>query len=84
MNGICRSCGAPIMWLEHVTTGKPAPIDIQASMDGNIRIGVIPEHYGVLTGQDLADAQERGDELHKSHYATCPQAPAWRAKRRPA
>jgi len=69
------------MWLDHATTTKPAPIDAEPVPGGNIRVGVAFEHYTVLTGQDLRDAQERGDELHKNHYVTCPQAAAWRARK---
>jgi hypothetical protein len=77
----CRSCQAPIMWLDHATTGKPAPIDAQPDPKGNIRVGVAFEHYTVLAGQELQDAQERGDELHLNHYVTCPQAKAWRDRK---
>jgi hypothetical protein len=80
MSETCRSCKALIMWLDHVTTGKAAPIDADPSPDGNIRVGVAFEHYTVLTGQERKDALERGDELHLNHYATCPQAKAWRER----
>ena len=81
MSEQCRSCHAPVMWLDHATTGKPARIDAAPDPDGNIRVGVAFEHYTVLTGQERADALERGDELHKNHWATCPDAAKWRARK---
>jgi hypothetical protein len=68
------------MWLDHATTGKPAPIDVEPVPDGNIRIGVAFEHYTVLSGDERQDAIDRGDELHLNHFVTCPQSAAWKAR----
>lgn len=63
--GSCRSCHAPIVWVEHVLTGKRhpynPPIEVRPTdrMDGTRTIAMI-------------DAV--------SHFATCPQAATWRAR----
>lgn len=31
----CRSCRAPIVWVTHVLTGKPAPLDAAVDLNGN-------------------------------------------------
>jgi hypothetical protein len=80
MSDKCRSCDAPVMWLEHATTGKRAPIDWDAAPDGNIRLGVALEHYIVLSGDERQDALARGDPLHLNHYVTCPHAAAWKKR----
>lgn len=66
------------MWLKNIVSGKAAPIDAEPVPTGNIRVGVAGEHYSVLAGQGLRDAQERGDVLHTNHFATCPQARSWK------
>lgn len=79
MTGIehCRSCGAAIMWLEHVNSGKPAPIDAEpVGAAGNII--VTGDTYRITkVGADRQDAIDRGVPLHKNHFATCPQASGW-------
>lgn len=67
----CRSCGAPVIWLQHIKTGKPAPIDAEPSPVGNIYIGAT---YMIVP------AGRRGEypgQLHTNHFMTCPHAKTW-------
>jgi hypothetical protein len=82
MSELCRSCRAPVIWLEHESTGKPAPIDAEpVGAAGNILVDEAAGTYRVTTvGDDRQSAVDRGEPLHKNHYATCPQSAAWRAR----
>jgi hypothetical protein len=62
----CRSCGAPMVWAK-TSTGKWAPFDAKPER----RFILHPGEDGVLR----AEAQP----TYQSHYATCPDAKAWRA-----
>jgi hypothetical protein len=79
MSDSCRSCRAPVIWLDNVTTGKRAPIDAEPATDGNIAIDDAG-HYHVLAGKDREDAIGWNEALHTNHFATCPHAPAWKAR----
>lgn len=82
MADICRSCHAPVIWLEHAKTGKPAPIDAEpVGARGNILIDLAAGIYRVTTvGDDRQGAIDRGELLHTNHFATCPQSKAWRER----
>lgn len=71
----CRSCGAAIVWLKHVQTGKLAPIDKWPSAEGDCVINLEAGTYAKLTKEDRAAYH---DWLHINHFATCPQAPQWK------
>jgi hypothetical protein len=78
----CRSCGAAIRWLKIVPGGKSMPVDNEPHAEGNI----IPGLGGtatVLSGAVLLAVRERkpDEPLYRSHFATCPDAEAWRSKR---
>lgn len=65
----CKSCGAEIVWAK-TAAGKAAPYEVDpegywATEDGKAR--------QVTLGQ-----QSDGTTRYTSHFATCPQAPAWR------
>jgi hypothetical protein len=62
----CKSCGQPIYWLKHETTGKLAPIDTTPSPTGNCLVNLQDSTYRLALGQ--------GGTLYTSHFATCPQA----------
>jgi hypothetical protein len=79
MSEACRSCQAPVLWLENTTTGKRAPIDAAPTPDGNIVV-VDGERYQVIGGEERQDAIAQGVALHLNHFVTCPQAPAWKQR----
>jgi hypothetical protein len=76
----CRSCGAAVLWRPHVTTGKLAPIDADPHPEGNIAL--YADGYAVV-GKDVDLGADNPAPRHRSHYATCPEAAAWRAGQRP-
>lgn len=76
----CRSCGAPVIWATHVTTGKLTPLDAEPTPDGSWHTS---EQLN-LSG-DVIVTYEHGDAGgHRSHFATCPDAAYHRNKREPA
>lgn len=81
----CRSCGAEIVWARS-QLGKRIPLDAEPTADGNVILR--PDGAAiVLSGAGLAEARAnrsgRVGTLHRSHFATCPQAGEWRKKPRP-
>lgn len=82
MSDQCRSCEASVLWLEHKTTGKRAPIDRDPVPDGNIMVDLAGGTYRILTGDARQEAIDTGYELHLNHFITCPQSAAWKGRRR--
>ncbi len=80
MSEACRSCGAPVVWIVY-PTGKRAPLDAQPHADGTIKRFDPTMSATVLTGSELATARANGDPLHRSHFATCPNAAQHRKPR---
>ncbi len=76
----CRSCQAPMFWVTMEPSGKKNPLDPEPSEKGNIRMTDTGERWIVLKGDELVKARERGDKLHLSHFATCPNSLAHRKK----
>lgn len=66
MKSYCRNCNAEIMWLEHVKTGKRAPIDTVADRSGNIIVSLGDGKYRLATEND--DPRE---ERFTNHLGTC-------------
>ena len=78
----CRSCGGPVAWAV-TRAGKRLPVNPEPQAKGNLSI----EQDGsklraALLLSDARDAARRaGQPLYTSHFATCPDANAWRAER---
>jgi len=71
----CRSCHAPVRHVVMATSGKTMPIDVEPVSDGNV---VVDEAGAArVLGKDEAHDGPR----FKSHFASCPQAGAWRRKK---
>lgn len=75
----CRDCGSPIVWAVTTANQRRMPVDITPIVGGNIVITSGPEAR-VLTKQETADRQARGDKLFVSHFTTCPNAEARRKR----
>lgn len=71
----CRYCNAPIFWANHERTDRPAPIDDEASDDGNCRVDLEANTYTVLAGVRLEEARAAGEHLHTNHFMTCQRPP---------
>lgn len=75
----CRTCGAPVVFLRHIRTGKVAPIETTPSPDGDVAVGA---QYMIVPALQRDAYRARGELLYKNHYATCPQARFWHAESR--
>jgi hypothetical protein len=81
----CRSCGKPIVWALTVTGGR-MPVDRDPCAEGTIELAY---RRGVWAATVLDRAARRllaGHELvlRQSHFASCPDAAAWRSRQRAA
>jgi hypothetical protein len=70
--GFCRSCKAPIYWVD--INGKGHPVDREISEKGNVVVW--RKTNGYLHGRVLKKAEPvpEGCVTRLSHFATCPQA----------
>lgn len=71
----CRSCGAPIIWVE-TANAKLIPLDAEPVEDGNITLGISGLAY---VGENAWPLFTEGNR-YKSHFETCPQAKSGRKK----
>lgn len=78
----CKSCGAEIIWRYNETSGRKMPIDAEPSEDGNIMLHADGLAAHVVPRGTIAEVQSLGIGLHRSHFASCPQADAHRRTRR--
>lgn len=65
----CQKCKAQIIMARHKRTGRPAPIEVRPSDDGNIL--VTGDTYEIFSKEELQMARDRGYVLRKNHFATC-------------
>jgi hypothetical protein len=77
VSDVCRSCKAPIRWARMIGSGKPNPLDVDPSDQGNV---VIHEdgRAEALNREQVAEARAAGATLYLSHFATCPDRQTWR------
>lgn len=78
----CQSCQAPITWTTNVVSGKRMPVNPTPTPDGNVVLtsGNDGPEARVLTRAELASRPTKTG-LYKSHFATCPEGPAWRKRK---
>lgn len=80
----CVSCKAPIFWaiVRGAKRGsKPMPVDAEPLEGGNLRMLNI-EFPVVLTMSAQLELGELDDGVrYQSHFASCPDADAWRGGR---
>ncbi|MBM0256374.1 hypothetical protein [Micromonospora sp. 4G55] len=76
----CRSCKARFVWATHQRTLRPMPVDVAPSADGNLALAVTAA--GAVTCRVVKPELAYGrQDLHKSHFATCPDADRHRRPR---
>lgn len=78
----CRSCGAPVVFAQHIRTNRIAAIDVVPSPAGTVLVGERIE--GSVHAYNIVPARERAryaGALRTPHFATCPSAPQWRTGR---
>jgi hypothetical protein len=72
---LCRTCHAAIIWAVS-ESGTRCPIDAEPVGHGNIVLTVRPQLA------PLARVLSAGEQVlaptYTNHFATCPDAPAWR------
>lgn len=82
-DGICASCGNPIVWAITVAKGNRMPIDPDPVDDGNVWIAESPSHGAPVVGVALQHSDLPADTVtYVSHFVTCPDADSWRNKKR--
>lgn len=74
----CRSCKAEVFWAQ-TEAGRKVLVDISPVPGGNLRIESGPG--GKPLAIVVAGAAEGGEPRYRSHFATCPDAAAWRRPR---
>lgn len=75
-------CQARVIWANNIRTGKPAPIDVETSDDGNIRLSGPPDRpFWVLLSPRQVATKTRGS-LRKAHHTTCSKARGRRTRAR--
>jgi hypothetical protein len=77
--GTCRGCGAEMLWVEMIGTGKRNPLNpkpdpergdiLVVAGSGSRRLGL---SVAKLTKEAREEAKESGAQLYLSHFATCP------------
>lgn len=82
----CRSCHAPVIWCI-TEQAKTMPVDAEPSAAGTLtlqwreRSSALPGGAPPLAKVVRADLRFGRTDLRTSHFATCPQASAWRKRR---
>jgi len=71
-------CGVQFMRVEHVKTGRLAPIEVQPSEDGNVL--VTGDLYEIVPVGERERVKLRGFVLRKNHFATCANADRFHLK----
>lgn len=74
----CRKCGKETLWLRHKETNKPAPIESEPSVNGNVFIS--GELYRMATKEEIEKAKTIGKPLYLNHFATCEFAKSFSKK----
>ncbi len=80
----CRACQMEIVFAEtnRLHLGKPVvmPVDAEPDRNGNVFLSVKGGKYyaGVIKKNQAAGMRDAGQELHRPHFATCPQADRFR------
>ncbi|HEY8560471.1 MAG TPA: hypothetical protein VIL74_08845 [Pyrinomonadaceae bacterium] len=82
VSDFCKKCGAPIMWLKHKTSGKPAPIEAISSEQGNILVDASTgTMYRVATNDEIEKARRINHPLYLNHFVTCEFADSFKKEK---
>jgi hypothetical protein len=80
----CRSCDAKVVWYTTEAKGKPIPLDLEPTTDGNVVL--VPKGGrlgGALVARVLGPLElltlEPDRIRYTPHHATCPDVEDWRA-----
>ena len=78
MSATCRSCSAPIVWAI-TQEGRRMPLDAEPAREGNVLL--YPDGTCRALRADEVIGGAIGEHLHRSHFATCPEAAEHRRRR---
>lgn len=70
----CSACDVRVYELRHQGTGRPAPIEIEPVVGGNIAIDLTAGTYWLVKLPDIREAGPR----YRNHFAVCPDAKKFR------
>lgn len=71
----CRSCPAQVIWAL-TENDKLMPVDAKPTVDGNIAL-IVGDPREAPVARVVLHC-EPGELLYTSHFATCPDAKAWK------
>jgi len=73
LRSTCRSCGASLVFVDVLASGRPIPLDAEPTPDGNVEVF---ETAGGLYGKVWPASHIWGeaDLRYRSHFASCPSA----------
>lgn len=74
----CKGCGKELYYLRHVNAkpgGRPAPIEVEPSPNGNVLIDLEAGTWAVVS-RTQRETHAPGT-LHLNHYANCPNPPPY-------
>lgn len=77
----CKACRAPIVWAQTLA-GKSMPVDASPAADGNVLLFPLADRRWLAVVMTKDEAASKSDERFKSHFATCPNASAFRGPKR--
>lgn len=77
MSARCRACDEEIWWLEHVSTGKKAPIEVEPAADGACLPSLGDGQYRIASKEERAELGPKR-QLHRNHFQACPEAQRFR------
>jgi hypothetical protein len=76
----CRSCGAPIIWTRTAFNGKPIPIDLAPTDNGNILLQPRDTERHIALVLPPGDERITTETTYTTHFATCPDSDQWRRR----
>ena len=75
----CKTCGALILWVTMVPTGKPCPLNAVPKASGNIERKPGRTNPDKFYGRVVPrDERRLLGKLYITHFASCKQADMWR------
>lgn len=75
----CDTCHAAIVWTTHERTLRAMPVDVDPSDGANLAL-TLSKSGTVFCRVVKPELAYGRTDLHRSHFATCPDAPKWRRR----
>lgn len=78
----CRSCPAEVVFVKSATTGKAMILDAKPAKGVVLTDPTMNMHGLLAFDDDPAHAEARVVDVYTDHHVTCPDAAAWKGRRR--